>query len=122
MPQFENLTDDESKNINTIGLVCSLIIIFMFIVLMFSHFSNNTKHLEKIIYGLSIIYLILVFVTSVMYFSYRNAKSSVSDESDMIVKPFLGFGLGVAIIALMLYITKEVLKSGSADITGKPPG
>lgn len=109
MPELENLTETESKTINTLGLVCALIVILTLVILMFSHFSHSTKHVRNIMYGLSILYLVLVFITCVVYFSYRNNKASVSDETDMVAKPALGLGIAVAIVALILHLTDKVV-------------
>ncbi len=114
--KLENLTDNESNNMNIIGFVIALLVVLMFAVLGFyKFFMNTTKNLNNIINILAVLYLGLIIAASILYFVYRKDKTDENAKNDSIVKPLITIVIGIAITASVLFLKNKIL-SGTYTI------
>ncbi len=119
--KLENLTDDESKKITIISFIILLIVVLMASVLIFyKFFMDSSKHLNKIMNTLAVLYLGLIVGGAILYFVYRHEKADISAQSDMIIKPLLLIITGIAITVSMLYLKNNLIEMlGKASTSNK---
>jgi hypothetical protein len=108
--KLENLTDEESNNMNIISFIILLIVVLMASVLIFyKFFMNSTKHLNMIINTLAVLYLGLVVGGAILYFVYRHDKADIGSQSDMIIKPLIAIIVGITITVSTLYLKNNLM-------------
>jgi hypothetical protein len=108
--ELDKLTKSESDNINIIGFIAALIVVSMFVTLLFCYFMKTTKHLNKIIFTLAGIYMVLIIAGAILYFVYRNNKADVGSENDMLIKPIIGVVIGVLITTIVFVLKNKMIE------------
>ena len=111
------LSVDDNKKINILILIIISIVILIFGLLLI--YSNGVKYnsnfLNKIITGLTVIFLILTFITSILYVVYRyNFGDNILDNIDIIIKPIMYTALS-GIVAMVLLFSKNTISSSKID-------
>jgi hypothetical protein len=111
------LSVDDNKKINILILIIISIVILIFGLLLI--YSNGVKYnsnfLNKIISGLTAIFLIFTFITSILYVVYRyNFGDNILDNIDIIIKPIMYTALS-GIVAMILLFSKNTISSSKVD-------
>ncbi len=113
----DNFTDTEVNTINNINFVIFFILVLMVGVLfVYSAFIKSSKHLDKIIWALAILYMILIIVNGILYAVYRNRKDDPKAKEQAKYIPLGGVIMGLLIIAAVIFGKKSIIKK--FDLTG----
>ncbi len=105
------LSVDDNKKINILILIIvSIVIIIIGLLLIYSYgLKYNNEFLNKLINGLTIIFLFFTLITSFLYIVYRyNFGDNILDNIDIIIKPIMYTALS-GIVAMMLLFFKDVI-------------
>uniref|UniRef100_A0A6C0HXH3 Uncharacterized protein n=1 Tax=viral metagenome TaxID=1070528 RepID=A0A6C0HXH3_9ZZZZ len=108
---IDNFTDAEKNTINTMNFVIFFILVLMVGVLIVYHsFIKSSTHLNKIMWPLAILYMILIIVNGILYASYRNRKDDPKAKDESRYIPLMGIIGGAVITGLVMYGTNESIK------------
>jgi hypothetical protein len=107
----DNFTDAEKNTINTMNFVIFFVLVLMVGVLIVYHsFIKSSTHLNKIMWPLAILYMILIIVNGILYASYRNRKDDTKAKDEARYVPLIGIIGGAVITGLVMYGTNESIK------------
>ena len=104
----DNFTDAEKNTINTMNFVIFFVLVLMVGVLIVYHsFIKSSTHLNKIMWPLAILYMLLIIVNGILYASYRNRKDDTKAKDEARYIPLMGIIGGAVITGLVMYGTKQ---------------
>ncbi len=112
-----HLSVDNNKNINILILIILGIVILIIGLLLIYSYGMKLKScfLNNIITGLILIFVVLTFITSGLYISYRyQYGDNVIDNIDIIIKPIMYIALS-GIVAMILLSSKNYISSSKPD-------
>jgi len=111
------LSVDNNKKINILILIIlGIVVLIIGLLFIYSYGMRLNNHfLNNIIKGLIFIFIILTFITSVLYISYRyEFGDDIIDNIDIIIKPIMYIALG-GIVAMILLSTKNYISSSKPE-------
>ncbi len=111
------LSVDNNKKINILILIIlGIVVLIIGLLFIYSYGMSIRNHLlNNIIKGLIYLFIILTFITSVLYISYRyEFGDDIIDNIDIIIKPIMYIALG-GIVAMILLSTKNNISSSKSE-------